>query len=74
MNYLASLPPKKRFYAALVCLPLMYFICKGTTVGLTWAMGESVPAVLLVGFLCIAAALKMQHIAAAVVSLFCRGQ
>jgi hypothetical protein len=73
MNYLGKLPPEKRFYAALVCLPLIYLIMKGTVVGLTWATTESIPAVLLVGFLSIVAAWNMQRIAAAIVSLFVRG-
>jgi hypothetical protein len=74
MNYLATLPPKKRFYAALVCLPLMYLIMKGVTLGGTWA-GEvgGIPAVLVVGFLFCIAAWKMQRIAAAIVSPFVRG-
>jgi len=71
MNYLATLPPKKRFYAALVCLPLMYLIMKGAALGLSWAgMHGDIPTVLLVGSVAIVAAWKMQRIAAAIVSLF----
>lgn len=71
MNYLATLPPKKRFYAALVCLPLMYIIMQGTGLGLTWANTHGdIPTVLLVGAVAIVAAWKMQRIAAAIVSLF----
>jgi hypothetical protein len=73
-NHLATLPPKKRFYAALVCLPLLYLIAKGTVVGLTWAMPQGIPAILLVGFVAIAAAVKMQHIAAAIVGVFYKGE
>ncbi|TAM01703.1 MAG: hypothetical protein EPN70_18785 [Paraburkholderia sp.] len=75
MNYLATLPPKKRFYAALVCLPLIYLIVKGVTLGTMWA-GKvgGIPAILVVGSLCCVAAWKMQHIAAAIVSLFYRGE
>lgn len=74
MNYLGKLPLEKRFYAALVCLPLMYFIMKGTAVGLTWAGTQGIPAVLLVGALCCVSAWKMQRIAAAIVSLFYKGE
>lgn len=73
MNYLATLPPKKRFYAALICLPLMYLIAKGTVAGLTWAADDGVPAVVLMGFMGIIAAWKMQRIAAMIASLFVRG-
>lgn len=71
MNYLATLPPKKRFYAALVCLPLMYLIIKGTVLSLSWANTHgNIPAVLMVGAVAIVAIVKMQRIAAAIVSLF----
>lgn len=71
MNYLATLPPKKRFYAALVCLPLMYLIMNGTVLGLTWANAHGdIPTVLLVGAVAIVTTVKMQRIAAAIVSFF----
>lgn len=71
MNYLATLPPKKRFYAALVCLPLMYVIIKGMGLGLTWAnTNGNIPIALLVGAAAIGAIVKMQRIAAAIVSFF----
>jgi hypothetical protein len=74
VNYLEKLPPEKRFYAALVCLPLMYLIMKGTAVGLTWATTESIPVVLLVGSVCCMAAWKLQRIAAAIVNVFHRDE
>lgn len=49
----------------------MYFIMKGTVVGLTWANTHGdIPTVLLVGAVAIVAAWKMQRIAAAAVSFF----
>ncbi|MFX1739992.1 hypothetical protein PXJ20_32105 [Paraburkholderia sp. A1RI_3L] len=75
MNYRATLPPKTRFYAALVCLPLMYLILKGVTFGVTWA-GKvgGISTELVVGLLFCIAAWKMQRIAAAIVSLFYRSE
>lgn len=71
MNYLATLPPKKRFYTALVCLPLMYLIIKGMVLGLSWANSHAdIPAVLMVGAVAIVAIVKIQRIAAAIVSFF----
>jgi len=73
MNHLATLPPKTRFYAALVCLPLMYVIMKMMTVGLCWASTKGgIPAVLLIGSIGIVSAWKMQRIAEAIVRMFYR--
>lgn len=72
MNYLATLPPKTRFYAALVCLPLLYLVLQGVGNGLPWAAKQGLPAVLLVGSLGVVATAKCQHIAAAIVRMFYR--
>jgi hypothetical protein len=59
---------RPRFYAALVCLPLMYLIMNGMAVGLLWASTNGgIPAILLIGSLGIVSAWKMQRIAAAIV-------
>jgi hypothetical protein len=71
MNHLATLPPKKRFYAALVCLPLIYAIFKGLEIGLPWAIKSGgVLGEVLVVLAGVVAAARLQHIAAAIVGLF----
>lgn len=70
MNFLASLPPKKRFYAALVCLPLMFFIIAGTAMGLEAAQPLHWVVTLVVGTIGVVAAWKMQQIAAWIIALF----
>ncbi|OYD60285.1 UNVERIFIED_ORG: hypothetical protein BDU10_9630 [Burkholderia sp. CF145] len=71
MNYLSTLPPKKRFHAALVCLPLMYVLGKALMLGLTWASTrEGMLPVFLVGVPGIIAIAKVQRIAATIVDMF----
>ncbi|OTP72183.1 hypothetical protein [Caballeronia sordidicola] len=68
-NYLATLPRKKRFYSALVCLPLVYIICKGTVQGLIWAEPADFSVTLIIGAISIVCAAQLQRIAAAIVTL-----
>ncbi|CAD6548205.1 hypothetical protein ACFQ3P_40905 [Paraburkholderia sabiae] len=73
MNHLATLPPKQRFLAALVCLPLMYLVVKALALGLTWAATrDSILPVVLVGVAGILALVNAQRIAASIVTLFQR--
>ena len=69
MNYLAQLPPKKRFYAALTCLPLIYFISQFLVIGLE-ATHESGEQMLMVGAVGVIAAWNLQRIAALIVTVF----
>lgn len=67
MNHLDTLPQPKRFFSALVCLPLMWLIVTFFSVGMK-AAGSSLPLISIVGFIGIVAALKMQRIAAWIVT------
>lgn len=67
-NYLATLPPKKRFYSALVCLPLMFGIIEFIGIGLRHV--NDMPSTLIIGGIGAVAAWNMQRIAAAIVTLF----
>ncbi|WP_321867351.1 hypothetical protein [Paraburkholderia tropica] len=73
MKYLATLPKKTRFYAALAWLPLTYLLMNGMAVALPWASAHGgIPSLLLTGALCIVTMAYMQRIAAAIVRIFYR--
>lgn len=68
MNFLATLPPAKRFFAALVCLPLMYLIVAGMVTGMEAAQASSL-LILIVGGMGIVAMWKVQKISAWIVTV-----
>jgi hypothetical protein len=69
MNFLATLPPAKRFFAALVCLPLMYLIVACMVTSMEAAQASSLQ-ILFIGGMGIAATWKVQNIAAWIVTVF----